>query len=154
MSVYYITIRYLTTQLLHIIILTLPWSFKLLTGGFTTGSSKCKCQPTLIRRLNLFYKCNQARPAQLHHFNIYLFGRFETPTAVTLKYTIFRDVTPYIVLEVYRRFGGSHRLCLQGPKAGPASNKGSSDIDFFLVGIYFNHLLKFLPLYTAPHPKG
>jgi hypothetical protein len=44
---------------------------------------------------------------------------------------------------MYRRFGGSDRLRLQGRKAGPASNKGSSDIDFFLLEFIFFASLNF-----------
>jgi hypothetical protein len=45
---------------------------------------------------------------------------FEVLTAVVIKSTIFRDITPCSPLRVNQRFAGTYRLHLQGRKRGRA----------------------------------
>jgi hypothetical protein len=45
-----------------------------------------------------------------------IFVGFEVFTTVVMKSTIFWDITPCSPLKVYRRFGGTYRLHLQGRK--------------------------------------
>jgi hypothetical protein len=40
--------------------------------------------------------------------------RFEVLTAVTMKFTVFWDVTPYNLVKIYRRFEGTSSFHLQG----------------------------------------
>jgi hypothetical protein len=50
------------------------------------------------------------------------YAGFEVPTAVVLKSTVFRYITPCSPLRVIRRFGGTYRLHLQGRKISWARN--------------------------------
>jgi hypothetical protein len=51
--------------------------------------------------------------------------RFEVLTAVFMKNAIFWDITPCIPLKINRRFGGTYRLHLQGPRINRARNQKS-----------------------------
>jgi hypothetical protein len=59
-------------------------------------------------------------PLRLHYSNSfslycsYSYVGFDVLTAVVMKSTIFRDITPCSPLSVNRRFGGTYRLHLQG----------------------------------------
>jgi hypothetical protein len=50
----------------------------------------------------------------MSHENMLDMVRFEVLTAVNRKITIFSDVTPLSLAVVYRRFGGTCDLHLQG----------------------------------------
>jgi hypothetical protein len=58
--------------------------------------------------------------------------RFQVFMLASMKITVFWDVAPCSLVEVYRRFGGAYCLQLQG--------------DVKAVG-------KLLPEYTAQHPR-
>jgi hypothetical protein len=52
---------------------------------------------------------------------------FEVLTAVVMKSTIFRDITPCSPLKVNRRFGGTYRLNLQGLRISRARNQRENE---------------------------
>jgi hypothetical protein len=55
-----------------------------------------------------------------------LYLGFAVLTAVVMKSTIFWNITPCSPLRVNRRFGGTHRLHLQGRKISQARNQRES----------------------------
>jgi hypothetical protein len=57
--------------------------------------------------------------------------RFQILTAVTMKFTVFWDVTPCILVAVYQLFGGKCGLYLQGTRHGE-QQKTFSMLDVFL----------------------
>ena len=42
------------------------------------------------------------------HGSAYKDARHEVFTVVTVKVTVFLDMTPYSLVEIYRHFGGTH----------------------------------------------
>jgi hypothetical protein len=68
--------------------------------------------------------------------------------AAAVKSTIFWDVTPYILVEIYRNFGGSYCLDLYGSKSRPPKKTERSE-----VSILLRNVSKLAPEYTASHPR-
>jgi hypothetical protein len=54
-------------------------------------------------------------------YKMYTSIRYEVPTAVSMKSTVFRVVTQHSLAEVYGCFEGRHCLHLQGGRISQAS---------------------------------
>jgi hypothetical protein len=63
----------------------------------------------------------------------YTTGKFDVLTLVHLKITIFWNALVCSLVEVYRRFGETYCLHLQGRKASRASNKHSRAVALLLL---------------------
>jgi hypothetical protein len=75
--------------------------------------------------------------------------RFEATAAVSLKRTVFRDITPCSPVEAYRRFGGTYCLHLHG-EVEQAGRKQSYVLDAdHSLDLLFDLKDKLLRDYTA-----
>jgi hypothetical protein len=54
--------------------------------------------------------------------------RFQIPTVASMKMTVFWDVAPCIVVEVYRRFSGAY--CLHHLSDERSSETSETSVDF------------------------
>jgi hypothetical protein len=52
---------------------------------------------------------------------------FVVLTVVTVKSSVFYDITPFSPVEVHRRFGGKYRKHLQGRKVNQSRNQKLTD---------------------------
>jgi hypothetical protein len=78
-----------------------------------------------------------------HHTGIkfYAYAGFEVLKTVVMKSITFWDITPYGTLNVYRHFGGTFYLYLQGRRISRARNPTLLATCFhtgFLLGLFFN----------------
>jgi hypothetical protein len=97
---------------------------------------RISCVPHILSRLTetairkeISYRAVNPSPEQYNFFRKELARTvvgFEVLTAVVKKSTIFWDITPCSPLKFNRRFGGTHRLCLQGRRISRARNQRES----------------------------
>jgi hypothetical protein len=104
-----------------------------------TGRSTCEETPPLCAQ---FGGCTRlCKVGQLSSRTGYIFRKphlksnisfnagFEVLTVVVMKNSIFWDITPCSPLRVNRRFGGTHRLHLQGRRISWARNQCEMSVD-------------------------